>query len=375
MRLFFTLLLIHFVLNSFSQEKEFTTIILNQTTTVKDQGETGSCWSYAACSFFESELFRTNKGEYDLSEGFLVYNAYLNKGRNYFLRQSKTNFTTGGLSHDAIRIINDKGIVPDEFYKGEYLKDGVNDYFELNDVLEAYLNSLLKIKNPSEYWMGHYEDILISYLGEVPETLEINDKKVDPLDFSKDMGLRLDNYISFTSFTHHPFYSNFILEIPDNYSNGEFYNLPIDSLVEIIDTALMKGFTFIWDGDVSEPTFSTQKKGLAMLPDRNEKGELIFEIGSKEIISNQEQRQTQFEKLLTTDDHLMHCVGLAKSKNGTKFYIMKNSWGEVGPFDGYTYMSESYLRMKTISIMLNKNGLEKPEGLTFLHRDELPGFF
>jgi len=359
MRLFFTLLLIHFVLNSFSQEKEFTTIILNQTTTVKDQEETGSCWSYAACSFFESELFRTNKGEYDLSEGFLVYNAYLNKGRNYFLRQSKTNFATGGLSHDAIKIIKEKGIIPNEFYKGEYLKDSVNDYFEMHDVLEAYLNLLLKIKKPSEYWMKHYEDVLISYLGEVPEAFKINDRTINPVDFTKEIGLKLNNYVSFSSFTHHPFYSNFILEIPDNYSNGEFYNLPIDKLVEIIDAALMKGYTFIWDGDVSEPTFSTQKKGLAMLPDRNEKGELIFEIDSKEIIANQEQRQIQFERLLTTDDHLMHCIGLAKSKNGTKFYIMKNSWGEVGPYDGYTYMSESYLKMKTISIMLNENGLSK----------------
>lgn len=133
--------------------------------------------------------------------------------------------------------------------------------------------------------------------------------------------------------------------------------MPIDSLVEIIDTALMKGYTFIWDGDVSEPRFSTSKKGLAMLPDRNKKGELIFEIGSKEIISNQEQRKIQFERLQTTDDHLMHCVGLAKSKHGTKFFIMKNSWGEVGPYNGYTYMSESYLRMKTISIMLNKKSI------------------
>lgn len=359
MRLFCTLFLIHSLIFAFSQEKELTTIVLNPNTLVKDQEETGSCWAYAACSFFESELLCMNKGEYDLSEAFLVYYAYLDKAQNYFLRQSKTNFAIGGLSHDAIVIIKEKGMIPNQFFKGDYIKDDVKDYFEMHDVLEAYLNSLLKINFPSEHWFTHYEDILTSYLGEIPETFKINGETTSSIGFAEDVGLTQNEYMSFTSFTHHPFYANFILEIPDNYSNGVFYNLPIDRLLEIIDTALINGYTFIWDGDVSEPTFSTKKKGLAMLPDRDEKGELIFEIDSKEIIANQEQRQIQFERLQTTDDHLMHCVGLAKSKNGTKFYIMKNSWGKVGPYNGYTYMSEAYLKMKTVSIMLNKNGLPK----------------
>lgn len=359
MRIILTFCLIQFAITSFSQEDDFKIIVLNQTTSVKDQEETGSCWAYAACSFFESELLHTNKGMYDLSEAFLVYHAYLNKAQNYFFRQSKSNFATGALSHDAIKIINEKGIIPNEVFKGKYLKDGENNYFEMQDVLEAYLNSIIKIKYPSEYWLKHFEDILVSYLGKVPEQFEINEKTITPINFVEDIGLNHQNYMSFTSFTHHPYYSNFILEIPDNYSNGEFYNLPIDELIEIIDTALITGYTFIWDGDVSEPTFSTQKKGLAMLPERNEKGELIFEISVKEIPASQKLRQIQFERLQTTDDHLMHCVGLAQSKNGTKFYIMKNSWGKVGPYDGYTYMSETYLRMKTLSIMLNKNSLPR----------------
>lgn len=359
MRIILSFCLFQLALTSFSQENDFKNIVLNQTTSVKDQEETGSCWAYAACSFFESELLRTKKGEYDLSEAFLVYHAYLDKAQNYFLRQSKTNFATGALSHDAIKTINEKGIIPNEVFKGKYLKDGENNYFEMHDVLEAYLNSVLKIKYPSEYWLKHFEDILVSYLGKVPAQFEINEKTITPVNFLNDSGLELQNYMSFTSYTHHPYYSSFILEIPDNYSNGEFYNLPIVELVGIIDTALINGYTFIWDGDVSEPTFSTQKKGLAMLPERNEKGELMFEISVKEIPVNQKLRQIQFERLQTTDDHLMHCVGLAKSKNGTKFYIMKNSWGKVGPYDGYTYMSETYLRMKTVSIMLNKNGLPK----------------
>ena len=165
--------------------------------------------------------------------------------------------------------------------------------------------------------------------------------------------------MSFTSFTHLPFYNKCILEIPDNFSSGTFYNLPIEKLIEVIDSALINGYTFIWDGDVSEPTFSTTKKGIAMLPERNEQGELIFEIDVPEIPISQNIRQVQFEKLQTTDDHLMHCIGLAQSKNGTKYYIMKNSWGKIGPYDGYTYMSKTYLKMKTVSIMLNKIGLPK----------------
>jgi bleomycin hydrolase len=182
-------------------------------------------------------------------------------------------------------------------------------------------------------------------LDNIPQKFEFKERVITPFDFWENNALDLQNYVSITSFSHHPFYSNFVLEIPDNFSGGEFYNVPLDNLVEMIDSALLKGFTLIWDGDVSEPTFSTKKKGIAMLPERNEKGELI--------------RQVQFERLQTTDDHLMHCVGFAISKNGTKYYIMKNSWGKVGPYDGYTYMSETYLKMKTISIMVNKNGLTK----------------
>lgn len=348
-----------FSLCLFSQGNDFENIVLNQTTSVKDQEETGACWAYAACSFLESELLRMNKGEYDLSEAFLVYYAYLDKALNYFLRQSKANFATGALSHDAIEIINKKGIVPNKFFKGQYLKDGEVNYFEMHDILETSLNSILKIEHPSIHWLKHFENLLISYLGKVPEQIELNDETITPAYFFESSGLNLQDYISLTSYTHHPYNSKFILEVPDNYSNGEFYNLPLDKLVEVIDTALLNGYTFIWDGDVSEPTFSTHNKGLAMLPKVNKQGKLIFEINIREIEATQELRQIQFQRLKTTDDHLMHCVGTAQSTNGTKFYIMKNSWGTVGPYDGYTYMSEAYLRMKTVSIMLNKKGILK----------------
>lgn len=353
------IILLGFTINIFAQAQDFTTIVLNQTTSVKDQEETGSCWAYASCSFFESEMLRINGLECDLSEAFLVYNAYLSKARNYFLRQAKTNLSTGALAHDAINIINEKGLITENAFNGKYLKNGINDYFEMQDVLEAYLQTLLKIRYPSKYWLKHFEDILISYLGNIPKSFVFKEKVISPIDFSRDSGLDFQNYVSITSFTHHPFYSSFVLEIPDNFSNGQFYNVPLNDLVEVIDSALLNGFTIVWDGDVSEPTFSAKKKGIAMLPKRNKKAELIFEIDVKEITANSKNRQLQFERLQTTDDHLMHCVGLAKSKNGTKYYIMKNSWGKVGTYNGYIYMSETYLKMKTVSIMLNKDGLTK----------------
>lgn len=355
MRLFISAILFFSTIISFAQNEDFDIVIQNPTTTVKDQEETGSCWAYAACSFFESELLRANKGEYDLSEAYLVYYAYLSKGDNYFYRQSQTSFPAGALMHDALNVVEDIGIVPNYFYKGQYLKDGVNDYFEMRDSLKYCLDSALK---SSDYnWHNNYEHILNKYLGELPTSFKNGNKTNTPLEYANSLGLEWSNYVSFTSFTHHPFYAKCVLEIPDNFSSGTFYNLPIEKLIEIIDTALIIGYTFIWNGDVSEPTFSTIKKGIAMLPERNEQGELIFEIDVPEIPTSQKIRQVQFDKLQTTDDHLMQCVGLAKSKNGIKYYIMKNSWGKVGPHNGYTYMSETYQRMKTVSIMLNKNGL------------------
>ena len=357
MRFFIVSILCFASVTLFGQSEDFDIIIQNQSTFVKDQEETGSCWAYAACSFFESELLRTNKGDHDLSEAFLVYYAYLRKGVNYHYRQSQTSFPPGALMHDAIQINRERGIVPNRFYQGLYLKNGANDYFELRDSLKSCLDSTLI--EPDHPWYNKYEDILIGYLGELPASILNKSKTITPVEYANSLGLDWNNYISFTSFTHHPFYAKCILEIPDNYSNGDFYNLPIDELVEIIDAALLDGYTFIWDGDISEPTFSTKKKGFAMLPKRNEHGVLNFDLDVSEISISQEKRQVQFDRLQTTDDHLMHCVGLAKSKNGTKYYIMKNSWGEVGPYDGFTYMSETYLRMKTVSMMLNKNGLPK----------------
>jgi bleomycin hydrolase len=198
MRRFTIFLLIHLSLNSFSQGKDFTQIVLNEKTFVKDQEETGSCWAYAACSYLESELLRIDKVEFDLSEAFLVYHVYLDKAQNYFLRQSKTNFATGALSHNAIKILNEKGVVPENDYQGKYLKDGANDYFEMHDTLESYLKSLLKIKYPSKHWLKHFEDILISYLGDVPEQFEFNERVIAPVDFIRNSGIEPQNYVSIT---------------------------------------------------------------------------------------------------------------------------------------------------------------------------------
>ena len=268
-----TLLLFEIIV--FSQENKLNTIILNPATGIKNQETTEACYAYATCSFLESELLRKEKGEYDLSEAFYVYHIFLDKGYNYFLRQSKANFSIGGLAHDVIRILNTKGAILQEFYPGVYLIDSVNNYSVMCDTLKSFLNTSLKQRPVDQNWPQVYEDIIKSYLGKIPDTFNFEGYSYSPRSLAKYFSLNPDDYISITSFTHHPFYSRFILEIPDNFSNGEFYNIPINKLIEIIDTALTNGYTFVWDGDASEPGI-TYDIGFIMLPERNEKEKLVF---------------------------------------------------------------------------------------------------
>ena len=339
---------------SFSQKEEFTIIVENPTTSVKNQLESGPCWSYATCSFIESELLRLNKGTYDLSEDFFVYYAYIDKAHNYVLRQGETSFRPGGLAHDVLRIIKEKGIIPDQYFKIDYIRNTG----EVQEVLSSYLNAILKNDYPTENWMKHYRAILDSYYNPLPKQFEVKGQDFTPVSFTKFLEINADEYISLTSFTHHPFNINFALELRDNYANGLFYNVAINELVQIIDTSLIHGYTIVWDGDLSK-TFSANDNGLAMLPQVGINGNNKLNANTPEINVDQQIRQISFERLQTTDDHLMHIIGLVKDKAGKKFYKVKDSEGNVGPYSGYIYMSEAYLKMKTVSIMLNKNSLPK----------------
>lgn len=344
------------------QGYEFKTICQEEATFVKSQGRTGTCWSFSSASFVESELIRTQNVNYDLSEMFVVRNIYLEKALNYVRRQGKANFGEGSLGHDLINSIKKYGIVPENVYAGILNEQGQHDHDLLFKELENRVNGLVKSKNLGATWQEDYEKLLDQYFGTYPETFTYNGKEYTPQSYAEELGFSADNFVGITSYQHHPFYSKFVLEIPDNFSNGAYYNMPIDELQAITDEALKNGYTLIWDGDVSEDGFSAVN-GLAILPEQDlsnlskKEKAIIFESPVAEQEVTQELRQETFDNYSTTDDHLMHIVGLAEDQNGTQYYIIKNSWGEIGERKGYIYMSSAYFRLKTVSVMLNKEGI------------------
>lgn len=328
-------------------------------TNVKSQDKTGTCWCFAGSSFLESELIRQSKGEHNLSEMFVVKNVYKDKAMNYVLRSGKANFGQGALAHDFINAVGKHGMIPEKFFSG--LSDGAarHDHGEMEVILKGMLDGLIKQKQLSKKWDDAYAKILDVYIGENPTEFEYNMKKHTPLSFAQSMDFNADDYVSLTSYTHHPFYKNFVLEIPDNNSNGSFFNVPIDELVAAIDHAVDNGYSVAWDGDVSEKGFSAAN-GIAVLPaDPNRRD--VYKNPGPEMVVSQEMRQETFRSYETTDDHLMHLTGVATDKNGNKYYVIKNSWGEIGPYKGYLHMSEAYVRLKTVAILLHKDAL--PESL------------
>ncbi|MCB0547481.1 MAG: aminopeptidase [Phaeodactylibacter sp.] len=340
-----------------SAQYEFTTKYNIECTSVKNQQRTGTCWSFSTASFLESELMRLGKAEADLSEMYMVRTIYLDKARNYILRQGKANFSQGGLNHDVIRALQMGGAVPESVYSGLLPGDEYHDHSEMESAMKGMLDGLLNRKRLSNRWLGAIDCILDNYMGEAPETFTYQGKSYTPQSYAKSLGIEAGDYVTLTSFSHHPFYETFILEIPDNYSNGSYYNLPLDELQAIVDNALATGYTVAWDGDVGEKGFSAGK-GLAIMP-VNPDADGLFNKPVEELDVTQELRQDGFESYATTDDHLMHLTGLAVDQNGTKYYLTKNSWGEVSPYKGFLYMSNAYFRMKTVGIMVHKDAIPK----------------
>ncbi len=334
---------------------EFTHTIDIPCTAVKSQDNTGTCWSFATASFIETELMRNGHSNLDLSEMFVVRNIYRDKAKNYVLRQGNANFSQGSLSHDLIRAISKHGIIPEKIYSGLYPEETSHNHSEMENALKGFLDGVMKSSRLSSKWPKAFDAILDVYIGAVPNEFNYGGKSYSPQLFAKHLGIDPNNYVSMTSFSHHDFYSSFILEIPDNYSNGSFYNLPINEMVSVIDQALTKGYSIAWDGDVSEKGFSASE-GIAVLTADHKRKDL-FSLPGEELKVTQELRQKHFESYSTTDDHLMHIIGKAKDQNGTEYYIVKNSWGKISPYEGFLYMSKAYVQMKTIAIMVNKNAL------------------
>lgn len=322
---------------------------------VRSQDRTGTCWCYAGTSFLESELMRRSEGTHDLSEMFVVKNIYRDKALNYVLRHGKANFSQGALAHDYLNAIQKHGIVPEEVFSGKTIGETAHDHGEMEAILTGMLEATVKQKKLSPRWNTAFDRVLGVYLGETPDVFQYRNATWTPDDFADSIEFDADDYIAFTSYTHHPFYESFVLEIPDNFSNGSFMNVPVDDIVEIIDSAIDEGYSVMWDGDVSEKGFSANR-GVAVLPaDKKAKG-LNGPVEQMEV--SQELRQERFLSYSTTDDHLMHLVGRATDQMGNKYYVIKNSWGKIGPHKGYLYMSEAYVRLHTLAITVNRDCLD-----------------
>ena len=324
-------------------------------TAIESQDRTGTCWSYSTASFVEAEVMRKGHKPIDLSEMFVARNVYKDKARNYMLRQGKANFSQGGLAHDLLREAANSGVIPEAVYAGLPPGQKKHDHTELEHALKGMLDGVLKGKKLTKYWPVAFEGILDAYLGPPPHSFIWEGQTTTPEQLAARLDIHPEEYVTITSFTHHPWYTSFVLEIPDNYSNGSYLNVPLNEMVDILDGALEKGFSVVWDGDVSEPGFKA-KKGLAILPADIKRTDLWSTPGPEKAV-DQPLRQRRFESLHTTDDHLMHIIGTAEDETGKRYYVIKNSWGEVGPYKGLLYMSLPYLQLKTVAITVHKDAL------------------
>ncbi|NLP56577.1 C1 family peptidase [Lutibacter sp. B1] len=343
------------------QKYEFTPIIDIEASAVKSQGNTGTCWSFSTSSFIESEIFRNTGKMIDISEMYTVRNTYPEKAWNYVMRQGKIQFSEGGLAHDVINSIKKYGLVPESAYSGLLNNSTMHNHATIIPDLEKVLNAYIKNDKDSDYpnWKVAVDSILDKHLGKTPENFNYEGITYTPMSFLEMTKISTSNYVTLTSFIHQPFYSQFILNIPDNFSNGIFYNIPLNQLVYEVDNALKKGYTLALDCDVSEKTFS-QKYGVAVVPKQVEDSTKCLTYIVEENTITPEFRQEEFENYNTTDDHLMHIVGLVKDQNGNEYYKVKNSWGSTGKRignGGYIYMSKAFFKLKTISVSVHKNAL------------------
>ncbi|TLX77591.1 aminopeptidase [Labilibacter sediminis] len=335
----------------------FTTVAEVETSSVKSQDRTGTCWAYSTMSFVESEIMRMGGPEMDLSEMYIVKYAYQNKAQRYVLLHGMGNFSQGGQAHDVMNVIAEHGFVRETDYFGRPDTSKMHNHYEMESTIKVMLDNYIDRDDasPSAVWYTNVESILTNYLGEVPGDLKYNKRTYTPTKFAAGLGIDKLNYVELTSYTHHPFYEQFDLEVPDNWSHDRYYNVPIDELINTMKEALAKGYSIVWDGDVSDSFFS-HKNGVALLPVDEELG--FVQQTEKEV--TQSDRQEAFYSWKATDDHLMHITGVVKDKNGTVYFKTKNSWGsKKNPYSGYLYMSEAYVRMNTVAIMLHKHGVDK----------------
>ena len=365
-----------------SNKPVFTTVKENKITSVKDQNRSGTCWAYSTLSYFESEILKATGKTYDLCESFVANKTYMDRAVQKVRLHGDCQFSQGGSAYDVLYCMKNYGICPEDAmpFPGSLYGDSLNNFNEFFSIMEPYVDAIAKNKAAkiSNQWKPGLQGILNAYLGECPESFTYNGKTYDPKSFMASLGINLDDYVTITSYTHHPFYTKFAVEVQDNWRNPLSWNLPMDDMMRIIDNAVNNGYTVAWGGDVSEDGFTRQ--GLAYAIDtkkaeslagsdmarwlklsRVERSNILDSLGCNvpEFTPTQEQRQERYDNWELTDDHGMLIYGIAKDQNGKEYYMVKNSWGETGAYKGVWYMTKAFIAANTMDFMVNVNAIPK----------------
>jgi aminopeptidase C len=358
----------------------FTTIKENPITSIKDQNRSGTCWDYSTLSFFEAEILKATGKKYDLCESFVANKTYMERATQVVRFHGDCQFSQGGSSEDVLATMKTHGIVPESTmpFPGSLYGDSLNNFNEFFGVLEPYVAAIAKsdAQKISSQWKVGLQGILDAYLGRCPEKFTYDGKQYTPKTFMQSLGIDLNDYVSITSYTHHPFYTAFAVEVQDNWRFPLSYNLPMDEMMQVIDNAVNEGYTIAWGGDVSEPGFT--REGLAYAVDTKKtesmtgsdmarwlklttekKRSIIDSLGYKvpEVTATQEMRQERFDNWELTDDHGMLIYGIAKDQAGKEYYMVKNSWGETGAYKGIWYMTKTFIAANTMDFLVNKNAI------------------
>ncbi len=366
---------------------KFTTVKELPITPVKDQNQSGTCWCYSSLAFFEAELLRMGKPEYDLSEMFIIYNTYLDRAEAAVRTHGDVSFSQGGSFYDVVYGIKNFGLVPDsEMPAGKMYNDSLPNFTELSNITDPYVEGVIKSKkiqmdsDGKPLWKKGLAGIYDAYLGKLPQNFTYNGKQYTPKSFAESTGLNMNDYVNLTSFTHHPFYDKFVIEVQDNWRWGSAYNLPIDELMQVFDYAIENGYPIAWGADVSESGWLRgPMAGVTVLPDIEGKeadlngSDMAHWLGlsaadrKKESQSGptpqrwvtQQERQVAYDDYETGDDHGMLIYGTAKDQTGNEYYMVKNSWGMAGNYKGIWYVSKAFARYKTMNILVHKNAIPK----------------
>ena len=361
---------------------QFTDQKVLRTTPVKDQHRSGTCWCFSTLTFLEGEILRAGGPEMHLSEMWIVRHSFMDKAEKYVRLHGDLNFAEGGAAHDVTEGIKEHGIVPQEVYPGFNYGTEKPDFHEVTNVLKAYLDAVISSARGgrplSTAWKRGFNAILDEYFGAVPESFTWNGKEYTPASFAASLPIDLEDYVEFSSFTHHPFYKEFIIEVPDNWMWGTVWNLPIDEMMAVIDNALANDYPIAWGTDVSEKGFS-RTKAIGIIPEADldgmdateaarwgkltpaeqEAALYKFDKPGKERTITQEMRQTAYDNYETTDDHGMVIIGTATDQTGNRYFKVQNSWDARPPYDGFYYFSRPFVEYKTLDIMVNRNAVPK----------------